>query len=187
MTESTVSTKKLHVLLESLAGTIKSDVDLPRNVFLGEFVFWFFERPLICFYDAFSGLVSESIVGFKSDVFVKFLGLSPAVGSCFSITGKNLEKDILAIHDVFEDFQGGQLGYPILFFNESFDWVAFESAREEFGVIAVRLSVSNDDFLRNLNSDFISFDEFSKLAASASVESAIARKFISSYFNDVAE
>lgn len=182
---SNVSAEKLHGLLNDLADTVRPDIDLPLNVFLGDFVFWFFERPLLCFYDAFSGLALESIVNFKADVFVKFLGLSPNAGSCFIITERDFEKNVLCISKVFEDFDGGQLGYPILLFNESFDWVAFESAREEFGVIAVRFSVSNENFLRKLDSDFISFDEFSKLADGISIESAIAREFISSYSNDV--
>lgn len=177
-----VSALKLHCLLDKLMGVIDFNKDLPMNVFVsGGFIFWFFERPLLSFVDIFSGLISESFSSFESDVFIKFSGCGLLADSCFSISRNDVDSDALWISKKSEDFFCGKFGYPIILFNEACDWIAFESAREEFGVIAVRAPILQDSFFQYLESQFISSNELTELASGASADSAIAKAFVSSY------
>lgn len=177
-----VSPVKLLCLLDKLSGAIDFNKDLPSNVFVGSgFIFWFFERPLLSFVDLFSGLVSESLSSFESDVFIKFSGRELLADSCFSINGSDIDKDALWVSKKSENFFGGKVGYPIILFNGTYDWVAFESAREEFGVIAVRESILQNSFFQYLESSFISSNELAELASGTSADSAIAKAFFSSY------
>lgn len=177
-----VNPVKLHCLLDKLAGVIDFNKDLPFNVFVGDgFVFWFFERPLLSFVDIFSGLISESLSSFESDVVIKFSGFGLLADSCFSINKKDVDRDALWMSKKSEDFFGGKVGYPIIVFNEACDWVAFESAREEFGVVAVRTPVVQDGFFHYLESNFISSKELIGLASGTAPDSEIAKAFVSSY------
>lgn len=52
MAVSEVRDRDLTLLLDRLSGVISLDRDLPMNVFVGdEFLYWFFERPLLCYVD----------------------------------------------------------------------------------------------------------------------------------------
>ncbi|MGE8360954.1 hypothetical protein [Pseudomonas sp.] len=181
---SKVDATELSSLLESLNGIVNHSTDLPSNVFIGrKFVFRFFERPLFCFNELFCGLISESISSFRSKVYVKFLGVEPVVDSCFCITGGNVDEGVFLINKIFESFDEGRLGYPIVIFSENFEWVAFESAREEFGVIAVQSSVAHQDFIKALDLNFMSRSELSELALGEGAEGVIAKNLIYSYFD----
>ena len=130
---------ELSSLLDDLSGVINLNKDLPVNVFVRDgLLFWFFERPLFCFFDVLVGLISESISSFKSNVIIKFSGGEPLVSPCFSIDGDDVDKDAFWLSKNFEIFFNGKVGYPVILRNSTFDWIAFESSREEFGVIAVR-------------------------------------------------
>lgn len=182
MAISKIENKELVVLLDRLSGVVDFNKDLPMNVFIGgEFLFWFFERPLLCFFEIFEGLISQTASRFKSDVFVKFSGGEPLENSCFSIGGTDLERDVSWLSKNFENFFEGALGYPITLCDEVCNWVAFESAYEEFGVVAVKKSVLQKEFCEYLNSNLISMDELIMLASGSSVESKIAKVLISSY------
>ncbi|WP_260955546.1 hypothetical protein [Pseudomonas citri] len=184
MTILKVEREELFCFLDKLSGLINFDKDLPMNVFVGgDFSYWFFERPLICFVDIFAKLISESVASFNSDIFIKFSGGEPLAGSCFSIDGSDVDRDAFWLSKKSEDFFSGTVGYPIVLCNGACDWVAFESAHEEFGVIAVKSTVLQTGFYECLGSSFISVDEMAVLAAGSSVEGVMAGRFLSSYGN----
>ncbi|MGW7775511.1 hypothetical protein ACTWM0_21520 [Pseudomonas machongensis] len=184
MTVLNVEDKDLNSFLDRLPGVIDFNKDLPANVFVGGgFLFWFFERPLLCFSEVFSGLVSNSLSSFKSDVFIKFSGGERLGNSCFSFDGNDLERDVRWLSKRFESFFDGAVGYPIVLCDSACKWVAFESAYEEFGVVAVKKSELQEGFYEYLNSNFISMDELAELASSCTAEGIIAKALISSYSN----
>jgi len=184
MTVLKVEQVELSCFLGKLSGFIDFDKDLPMNVFTGgDFSYWFFERPLLCFFDIFAGLISESVSSFNSNVFIKFSGREPLAGSCFSVDGSDVDRDAFWLSKKSENFFNGIVGYPIILCDGACDWVAFESAYEEFGVIAVRSTVLQTGFYEYLSSNFISMDELARLAAGSSVEGVMAGRFISSYSN----
>ncbi|TWC10871.1 hypothetical protein FBY06_1591 [Pseudomonas sp. SJZ085] len=173
---------ELSCFLDKLSGFISFDKDLPMNVFVGrDFSYWFFERPLLCFSDIFAGLISESVSSFNSYVFVKFSGGEPLTESCFVFDGSDVDRDVSWLSKKSENFFNGVVGYPIVLCNDACDWVAFESAYEEFGVIAIRSTGLKTGFYEYLSLNFISMDELSELAAGSSVEGVVAGRLISSY------
>ncbi|VVN09836.1 hypothetical protein PS682_03823 [Pseudomonas fluorescens] len=177
-----VGEEELFLLLNRLSGVVDLSKDLPANIFMGdELVFWFFERPLICLVDVFAGLVAESVSSLISSVFIKFSGAEFLEQSCFSMGGKDVNEDVIWLNEGADDFFGGKVGYPIYFFNGTFDWVAFESAYEEFGVIAVKSSALKKDFEMYLNANFISMRELRELASGSLIEARIAKALIDSY------
>lgn len=177
-----VEDQDLSCLLDKLSVIIDLNKDLPENIFVGdEFLFWFFERPLICFLEIFAGLISASVSNFKLDVFVKFSGGEALSNSCFSFDGTSIETDILWLNRKFDSFFCGAVGYPIVLFDSACNWVAFESAYEEFGVVAVKKSRLKEGFCEYLNSNFISINELEALASGSSAEGKIARALISAY------
>lgn len=177
-----VEDKDLNSFLDRLSGVIDLNKDLPMNVFVGGgYLFWFFERPLLCFFEIFSGLVSNSVSSFKSDVFIKFSGGERLGNSCFSFDGSDLEKDVCWLSKNFESFFDGAVGYPMVLCDSAYKWVAFESAYEEFGVIAVKEAELEKSFYEYLNSNFISMDELAELASGCTAEGIIAKALSSSY------
>lgn len=177
-----VENRDLSLLLDRLSGVINFNQDLPMNIFVGGgFLFWFFERPLLCYCEIFAELISKSVSSFKSDVFIKFSGEEPLEGSCFSLDGKDLERDIPWLSRRFDNFFDGAVGYPIVICDGACSWVAYESACEEFGVVAVKKSELQEVFYEYLNTNFISVEELTELAAGSSVEGNIAKALISSY------
>ncbi|MEN5240713.1 MULTISPECIES: hypothetical protein [Pseudomonas] len=182
MTISKIENEEMVLLLDRLSGVIGFNKDLPMNVFVGGgFLFWFFERPLLCSFEVFEGLILQSVSSFKSSVFVKFSGGELLESSCFSIDGADLERDVSWLNKRFESFFEGAVGYPIAICDSVCNWVAFESAHEEFGVIAVKKSELQKGFCEYLNSNFISMDELVGLASGPSAEGAIAKALVSSY------
>lgn len=182
MTVFKVEDEDLNSFLDRLSGVINFNKDLPMNVLVGGgFLFWFFERPLLCFTEIFSGLVSSSVSSFKSDVFIKFSGGELLSNSCFFFDGSDLEKDVRWLSKRFESFFDGAVGYPIVLCDSACKWVAFESAYEEFGVVAVKKSELQESFYEYLNSHLISMDELTELASGCTAEGIIAKALISSY------
>jgi len=171
-------------MVGQLSDLIDFKKDLPSNVFVGdEFIFWFFERPLISFVDLLSGLVRESVAAFGSGVLIKFSGNQALVDSCFLLGGDDIENGVSFVVDGFSNFFGGRVGYPIVLSNEACDWIAFESAHEELGVLGVRASRIQGDFIDYLDASFISSDALIKIASGVGVDNITARAFLSSYMN----
>ncbi|MGE8435544.1 MAG: hypothetical protein ACN6P2_03260 [Pseudomonas palmensis] len=112
----TVERKDLNSLLDRLSGVIDLNKDLPMNIFVGgRFLFWFFERPLFCYFEVFAGLISKSISNFKPDVFIKFSGGEPLENSCFSLDGNDLEKDIPWLSRRFDNFFDGAVDIQLFY------------------------------------------------------------------------
>ncbi|MDV9030707.1 hypothetical protein Q7C30_001135 [Pseudomonas sp. RAC1] len=182
MTVLKIEDKDLNTFLDRLSGVMIFNKDLPANVFVGGgFLFWFFERPLLCFTEIFSGLVSNSVSSFKSDVFIKFSGGERLDNSCFSLDGDDLGEDVRWLSKRFESFFDGAVGYPIVLCDSGCKWVALESVYEEFGVVAVKKSELQESFYEYLNSNLISMDELTELASGFTAEGRIAKALISSY------
>ncbi|MDR9878783.1 hypothetical protein RJC98_26670 [Pseudomonas allii] len=182
MAISKIEDLELTFFLDRLTGIIDFNKDLPMKVFTsGGLSFWFFERPLLCYVDVCVGLILKSVCSFKSDVFIKFSGGEALEKSCFSVDGSDLERDVFWLNKRFESFFDGAVGYPIILCDSACDWIVFESAYEEFGVIAVRDSALNEEFNEYLNLNFISKDTLAELAAGSSVEGKTAKALMSSY------
>jgi len=123
-----VENRDLSSLLDRLSGVINLNKDLPMNIFVdGGFLFWFFERPLLCCFEVFAGLISNSVSSFKSDVFVKFSGGGLLEGSCYSLDGTGLERDIPWLNRRFNNFFDGAVGYPIVLCDGACSWVALKA------------------------------------------------------------
>mgnify|MGYP001041297469 CR=1 FL=1 len=182
MTVHKMDSVETSFLVDGLACFIDLSKDLPLNLFFGkDYVFWFFERPLLCFDDIFCGLISESISSYGADVLIKFSGGNTLADSCFSVKGNDAGRDARWISKNFENFFDGKVGYPIILFNRTFDWIAFESAYEEFGVIAVKKSDFHSDFGDYLKSSFISIEGLAEMASGSSIDGLTAKALISSY------
>ncbi|MEB0048347.1 MULTISPECIES: hypothetical protein [unclassified Pseudomonas] len=182
MTILNISPIDLSRIVEKLSEVVDFKSDLPSKVFFESgLVFWFFERPLLAFIEVVSGLISKSISSYGMNVFVKFSGDELLDNSCIIFDGCDTENKILIVNDEYVDFLGGEVGYPIVLFNETHDWVAFESAHEEFGVIAVREASLPKDFSEYLESNFISAKILDELALSTTADGLIARAFKKSY------
>ncbi|MCP2052743.1 UNVERIFIED_ORG: hypothetical protein J3D59_002603 [Pseudomonas fluorescens] len=170
------------LFLNKLSCVVDFEKDLPKNIYFAENLsFWFFERPLLDFHELFLGLISESFCSFESHVFIKFSGGEQLAGSCFSIDETDASKDVCWIAKGFGDFFRGTVGYPIIICNGRFDWLAYESASEEYGVIALRGVDRKTSLYDYLNANFISLDELAEWEAGSLAESVIAKALISSY------
>ncbi|WP_146022598.1 MULTISPECIES: hypothetical protein [unclassified Pseudomonas] len=181
MNVSAVASDKLKNMINNVADYLNFELDLPSNVFLGEdWGVWFFERPLLSFVDLFSGVVKNSVYSFSSDVFIKFSGVEVVEGSCYLIC-QDACGAALSSSRQSEDILQNSLGYPIYFFNSKFDWIAVESAYEEYGVIGLRGSDVKGCFVNFLRENFISQSEMALIAAGKSAGSKSARSFISAY------
>lgn len=99
----------------------------------------------------------------------------------FFFDGCDLEKDVRWLSKKFESFFDGAVGYPIVLCDSACKWVAFESAYEEFGVVAVKKSELQEGFYEYLNSNLISMNELAELASGCTAEGITAKALISSY------
>ncbi|MCG8296597.1 hypothetical protein [Pseudomonas entomophila] len=179
-----VESRELYCLIEKMLTLIDFGKDLPENVFVEEGLsFWFFERPLICYVDVFAGLISAAVAESDVGVYLKFSGVEVFPGSCYFFDGLNVSKDASWMSNGFNDFFGGEVGYPIILCGKGCDWMAFESAHEELGVIAVRSSFLSKWFGEYLDDNFISMSDLVEMKAGSSVNSKVAKAFFLSYFN----
>ncbi len=169
-------------LINKLSTLVDFKKDLPLNLFKGEtYKFWFFERPLLGYTDLVQGLALRSYIDYETDLLVKFSGSEIAENLLYCVDREKSEAKIEWLSRNSLDFFCGKVGYPIVLFNRSFDWVAFESAFEEFGVIAVKEAASESGFCKYLNQEFISFDDFLSLAKGTNSEGLMAKEFLKYY------
>lgn len=173
---------KLPRMIEELSKIIDFKKDLPSNIFYSkEFDFWFFERPIIHYIDLFSGLAAASYADFENNIIVKFSGDTQIANSCVIFNGNDPCVGAGEISSKFSNFLEGAVGYPIVFFNETYDWIAFESLYEELGVIAVRNSKNRQEFTGYLESNLITLEQLSEWSGRLTIESKIANAFLNSY------
>ena len=182
MTVSRVENEELSFLVERLQGIVDFGKALPVNIFVeNDLSFWFFERPLLCHVDALVDFISVAIADVGLGVYLKFSGVEEFAGSCYFFDGKNIDEDVSWVGERFNDFFGGEVGYPIILCNKSCDWVAFESSCEELGVIAVRKCFLSRAVFECLDNSFISMDDLVEMKSGSSAESIIANAFLLSY------
>lgn len=174
--------KEVSRLIFELSRIIDFKKDLPNNVFLhDDFMFWFFERPFFVFSELFSGLIFLSFRLYKGSVFIKFCGDALLPDSCIALDGDNVEGDTSWVSKGFDDFFGGKVGYPVVLFNEGKDWILYESAYEEFGVLAVKRRSLNIEISQYLDCNFISPEGLAELASGSFSDSVTADAFMRAY------
>lgn len=161
---------------QDLSNFVNFATDLPAMIFrASDFEFWFFERPLVSFSDVLIELISASYESFSSAVFIRFGGSSE--NTCFLLEGIDVEGDVEFINKGFRDFFAGEVDYPMVIGNLEFDWLAFESAHEEFGVLAVKPSLNVSSFSKILKKNFISSTDFQGLTGQHEVMDKIIKAF----------
>ncbi|WP_409316864.1 hypothetical protein [Pseudomonas sp. KCJK9016] len=154
------SEKSLQIMSD-IEKMVDFDRDLPANVFRSKgYVFWFFERPLIDFVEGVTELVSASYKDFASDVFISSSGGGE---TCFLFDGKDIGASAELINSGFRNFFGGEVGYPMVMGDLGFNWLAYESAYEEFGVLALRGDSDCPSFAEALQRNLLSSDQFQVL------------------------
>lgn len=138
-------------LSEKLRSVVDWNKDLPEYVFLSRaYNFFFFERPIV-----YSGALLENLFAFNAqcysaDSFVSF-GIPESAGYAqFFFDEVKPELRVSILQQGFRDFFGGAVDYPVLLTNKNIDWIAFESAYEELGVLAVRSDSDHADKFINL-------------------------------------
>ncbi|MFD2884569.1 hypothetical protein ACFS4T_26640 [Pseudomonas lini] len=100
----------------------------------------------------------------------------------FLLDGVDVEGDVEFINKGFRDFFAGEVDYPMVIGDLAFDWLAFESAHEEFGVLAVKSSLNVSSFSKVLKKSFISSRDFQKLAGQHAVMDKIVKAFHGYFF-----
>lgn len=154
--------------------------DLPDNMFLNKNMkYWFFERPILNT-EIFAALIGLSYSVFKADVFVRFAQESGEVGKYFFLDGRNVEASTGFISSGFDDFFGSTVNYPVVVSNLAFDWIAYESSKEELGVVGVVASVS-PDLVTFLDDNFMSCSELFKLSLGESTLSGVSKVLTHSF------
>ncbi|MBD9563234.1 hypothetical protein [Pseudomonas sp. PDM09] len=176
MTVHKLESEDSHHITQDLSTVINFATDLPAMVFrASDFEFCFFERSLVSFSDVLIELISASYEDFSSDVFIRFGGSSE--NTCFLLDGVDVEGDVEFINKGFRDFFAGEVDYPMVIGDLEFDWLAFESAHEEFGVLAVKSGLNVSSFSKMLKKNFISSRAFQKLAGQHEVMNKIVKAF----------
>jgi len=145
-----------------LSNRLELKKDLPAMVFRGAGLeYYFFERPLLSSIDVLHELVRLSYETFSTKVFVLFG--EPQNGAYYVLDGQGLEEDIENLSAGFLDFFKGTVDYPMVIGNLDCDWLAFESACEEYGVLALNSGGSRLEFSEFLRENLISSEEFRSL------------------------
>lgn len=168
-------------IINGLSTKIDFGRDLPANVFLSKgYDFWFFERPLTDFLEGLTALVSASYCDFSSDVFISFSGTSEKV--CFLFDGKDVQTSTELLSIGFRNFFNGEVGYPMIIGDLGFNWLAYESAYEEFGVLALKSRSNCPSFKQALQQDFLASTQFQELQFKHEVMIKVVKAF-HEYFN----
>jgi hypothetical protein len=149
-------------LAAMLTSRLDLEKDLPAMVFRETALeYYFFERPILNTIDVLNELVCLSYEVFSTDVFALFS--TPPNSSCYLFDGNNVEEGIEALSSGFRDFFKGTVDYPMIMGNWGFDWLLFESAYEEFGVLALSTANAKSKFSEGVGRNLIHSKEFQGL------------------------
>ncbi|QKV64940.1 hypothetical protein HUW52_19285 [Pseudomonas sp. 43A] len=164
-------------IAKMLSSRIDFKKDLPAMVFSDVGLeYYFFERPLLSFADVLNELCCLNYQVFSAKVFVLFG--NPHSGACYLLDGQDVEEDIGNLSAGFRDFFKGTVDYPMVIGNLDGDWLAFESACEEYGVIALNSAGSSHrEFSECLRCNLISSEEFQSLKGNHEVLDKIIDAF----------
>ncbi|KAB2721491.1 hypothetical protein [Brucella intermedia] len=142
-----------------LTGIVDPDVDFPTNIFKDRKAeVWFFERPILAWQDVMTDFFNKSVQEFGGDIIAKFSGMSPDLRSAFVLDGGSIEADYADLFGKYVNFQGGILGYPMIISDQKLNWILYESAREEIGIIGLTKSLGNDNFKSIIDDVFVDGD-----------------------------
>jgi hypothetical protein len=162
MSLSKVEFKEVNRITAALSKHLDLEKDLPGMVFLDSGLeYYFFERPLLSTTEVLSELVCLSYEMFSTDVFTLFS--TPPDCSCYLFDGNNVEEGVEALSSGFRDFFKGTVDYPMIMGNLGFDWLLFESAYEEFGVLALSTASAKLKFSEGVGRNLIHSKEFQGL------------------------
>lgn len=161
MSLSKVEFKEVNRITAALARHLDLEKDLPAMVFLDSGLeYYFFERPVLSSTDVLSDLVRLNYEVFSTDVFALF---SAPSGLCYLFDGNNVDEGIEVLNSGFRDFFKGTADYPMIIGNLGFDWLLFESAYEECGVLALDSQQASNEFSEFLSCNLISSPVFQSL------------------------
>lgn len=125
-------------LVEKLCQFVNFENDLPNYVFTAKHHgFLFFDRPVLAYEEMLLGILSANKIAYGSGVFISFGVPKSDEYAIFLIDDERLELSLSELSSGFKDFFGGTVNYPLIISNMNIDWVAFESAYEELGVLVV--------------------------------------------------
>lgn len=162
MSVSKVEFKEVNRITAALSRHLDLEKDLPAMVFLDSGLeYYFFERPLLSTTDVLSELVCLSYEVLSTDVFALFS--APPNSSCYLFDGNNVDEGIEVLNSGFRDFFKGTADYPMIIGNLGFDWLLFESAYEEFGVLALNKANAKLKFSEGVGRNLIRSKEFQGL------------------------
>ncbi|KAB2723676.1 hypothetical protein [Brucella intermedia] len=119
---------------------------------------WFFERPILAWQTVMVDFFTGSVEEFGGDIIAKFSGMSPDLRSAFVLDGGSIKADYADLFGKYNNFQGGVLGYPMIISDQNLNWILYESAREEIGIIGLTKSLGNDNFKSILDDVFVDDD-----------------------------
>jgi hypothetical protein len=143
-------------VIEKLMKSVNFTKDIPDYIFYShDYYFWFFERPILDYMDLLEDLAITNDQAFESKLTVCF-GRPDHSSFAYFLMENTENSDLFDLKTGQRDFFGGTVGYPITLMNSNLDWIGFESAYEELGIIAVNKLISKDSkFIRFLDENFI--------------------------------
>lgn len=180
---STIATEECLQIMRKLSTKIDITNDLPACIFREENLdYWFFERSLLGDLDLFEGLLVESHAQFGRAMGVLFSWSSAdCKGRLFD--GKDPEASALELKRQQVE---GDLAHdlPNLYFDTSYEWLAYESSFEEWGVLAMDRALANTPFASFLNREFMNIAELWRLSTLDDFNGKLSRAFLRSYAHD---
>lgn len=133
--------------------------DLPSNVFINDdYEFWFFERPIVDYRDMMLGLFSTNFKYFNKTILMSFGNIATDSFDIYQFDNANEE-------EVYKEIEKSWIEYPTIISNINCDWLAFESAYEEIGVIGFnKKNIELTGFLEFLNENFIKSEDLVRMS-----------------------
>jgi hypothetical protein len=179
---STITAEECRIISQRLSAKVDLTNDLPACIFQEKNLdFWFFERSLLGDVDLFEELLVESNAQFSRGVGIIY---SWASAECKGrlLDGEDPEASVLELKQ--QQF-GGELALdlPSFYFDTNFEWLAYESSYEEWGVLAMDRALSETRLAKFLNQEFIGARDLWRLSKLDNFNGKLARIFLKNYFN----
>ncbi|NSX22859.1 hypothetical protein HTV13_23910 [Pseudomonas putida] len=177
----TIAPEECQRIGQKLALKLDITNDLPARVFLQPNLdYWFFERSLLSDLGLLESLLIESHRQFSSGMGVLFSwGTPDCTGRLFD--GSSTEESVFELQRQSFRPPNTPLELPHLVFSPTHEWLAYESAFEEWGVLAMDRSLINTEFAGYLNREFISIGEAWRLSKLEDFNGILARAFLRNY------
>ena len=178
---STIAPEECQRIEQQLALKLDITHDLPARVFLEPHLeYWFFERSLLSNLELLESLLIESHRQFSSGMGVLFSwGTPDCTGRLFS--GSATEESVFELQRQSFRPPNTPLELPHLVFSPTHEWLAYESAFEEWGVLAMDRAFAETAFAEYLNREFISIGHAWKLSKLEDFNGLLARAFLRNY------